>query len=199
MRSKGITDEKVLNAMMQIPRHFFLDKAFEQYAYEDAAFRIGAGQTISQPYTVAYQSQLLEVKKFDKIYEVGTGSAYQACVLAELGAMVYSVERQKELYDYNNDFFYLKRYPNVKRYYGDGFKGLPTFAPFDKAIVTAAAPFIPEDIIAQLKIGGILIIPLDNEDGSQQIMNKVIKHADGLEIIPLDTFSFVPMLQGKAQ
>lgn len=197
IRKKGITNEAVLEAMNKIPRHFFLDPAFESYAYKDEAFRIGAGQTISQPYTVAYQTQLLEVKRFDKIYEVGTGSAYQACVLAEMGAMVYTVERQKELYDYNNHFFYLKKYPQIKRFYGDGFKGLPSYAPFDKAIITAAAPYIPQDIIDQLKVGGILIVPLDNDDGTRQIMNKVIKHKDGLEIIPLDEFQFVPMLQGK--
>lgn len=197
VRNKGIKSERVLDAMNKIPRHFFLDPAFEQYAYKDQAFQIGAGQTISQPYTVAYQTQLLDVQRFDKIYEVGTGSAYQACVLAELGAIVYTVERQKELYNYNNDFFYLKKYPQIKRFYGDGFKGLPSYAPFDKAIITAAAPFIPMDVVAQLKVGGVLILPLDDEDGSKQVMNKVIKHEDRLEIIPMDTFQFVPMLQGK--
>lgn len=196
VRLKGIQQEAVLQAMNNIPRHFFLEPAFEKYAYQDIAFSIGAGQTISQPYTVAYQTQLLEVRKFDKIFEVGTGSGYQACVLAEMGAYVFSVERQKELFDYNNDFFYLKKYPALKRFYGDGFKGLPSYAPFDKAIVTAAAPHVPPAIMDQLKVGGFLIIPIDDATGQQQIMHKVIKHSDGIEMIPLDTFNFVPMLEG---
>lgn len=196
LRQKGISDERVLEAMDRVPRHFFLDPAFEKYAYQDDAFGIGAGQTISQPYTVAYQTHLLDVQRFEKIYEVGTGSAYQSCVLAEMGALVYTVERQKALYDYNNRFFFLKKYPSIKRFYGDGFKGLPSYAPFDKAIITAAAPFIPQDIIAQLKIGGVLILPLDKEDGTGQVMHKVVKREDGLDVIALDSFQFVPMLQG---
>jgi protein-L-isoaspartate(D-aspartate) O-methyltransferase len=197
LREKGIKDERVLEAMMAIPRHFFLDTAFERIAYEDRAFPITAGQTISQPYTVAYQTQFLEVKKFDKILEVGTGSAYQACVLAEMGAHVYSIERQKQLFDYNNHFFYLKKYAHLKRFYGDGFEGLPSFAPFDKVIITAAAPFIPPKLIEQLKIGGIMVIPVDNESGTAQKMMRIIKTNEGYTQEVLDDFSFVPMLSGK--
>ena len=154
LRSKGIKDERVLAAIEAIPRHFFLDPAFERHAYEDKAFPITAGQTISQPYTVAYQTQLLEIKKFDKVLEVGTGSAYQACVLAELGIALYSIERQKELYDYTGKFFLLKKYPNIKRFYGDGFEGLPSYAQFDKIIITCGAPFVPPKLLEQLKPGG---------------------------------------------
>lgn len=196
LREKGIYDENVLNAMNAIPRHYFLDPAFEQKAYEDRAFQIGAGQTISQPYTVAYQSQLLEVKQFDKILEVGTGSAYQACVLAELGAQVFTIERQKELFKYNNHFFFLKEYPKIKRFLGDGFEGLPSYAPFDKVIITAAAPFIPPKLIDQLKIGGIMVVPVDREDKNCQIMQRITKNADGIKIEEFEDFSFVPMLTG---
>ncbi len=154
IRQKGISDEKVLNAINKVPRHFFLDSAFDRVAYEDRAFPIGEGQTISQPYTVAYQSQLLEVKPFEKVLEIGTGSAYQACVLAELGVTVYTIERQKSLFDSNKAFGYLRKYPNIKFFYGDGYEGLPTYAPFDKVIITAAAPDIPKKLIDQLKPGG---------------------------------------------
>lgn len=178
-----------------IPRHFFLDSAFDKVAYEDKAFPIGEDQTISQPYTVAYQTQLLEVKRFDKILEVGTGSAYQACVLAELGAQVYSIERQKKLYDNNNAFEYLKKYPNLKRFYGDGYEGLKTYAPFDKVIITAAAPYIPQKLIDQLKPGGMMVIPVGT--GDIQTMKRLIKLQDGIKEEIFDNFSFVPMLQGK--
>src|SRR3569833_2785802 len=159
VKSKGITDEKVLDAIEKIPRHFFLDSAFDEVAYEDEAFPIAEGQTISQPYTVAYQSQLLEIKPFDKVLEIGTGSAYQASVLAELGAQVYTIERQKKLFDSNKKFDFIKKYPNIKFFYGDGYEGLPTFAPFDKVLITAAAPEIPQKLVAQLKIGGMMVIP----------------------------------------
>ncbi len=140
IRRKGITDERVLAAIMEIPRHFFIDSAFDQIAYEDRAFPIAEGQTISQPYTVAYQTQLLELKPNEKVLEVGTGSTYQACVLAELGAQVYTIERQKNIFENNKQFSYPKKYPSIRFFYGDGYEGLPTFAPFDKIIVTAAAP-----------------------------------------------------------
>jgi len=143
IREKGITDERVLNAVNAIPRHFFLDSAFDEAAYADRAFPIGEGQTISQPYTVAYQTQLLEVKPFDKILEIGTGSAYQAVILATMGAQVFTIERQKKLFESNRNFDYLKKFPGIKFFYGDGFEGLPTYAPFDKILVTAAAPEIP--------------------------------------------------------
>ena len=198
LREKGIKDEAVLDSMNRIPRHYFLDPAFERIAYEDRAFPILAGQTISQPYTVAYQTQFLEVKKMDKILEIGTGSAYQACVLAELDARVFTIERQKQLFEHNNNFFYLKRYPQLKRFYGDGFQGLPSFAPFDKVIITAAAPFVPPKLIEQMKIGGIMIIPVDaDEEGSVQQMRRIVKTAEGYTEEILDNFSFVPMLGGK--
>src|SRR5215210_2713952 len=151
IRAKGISDERVLTAMTNIPRHFFLDSAFDEIAYEDRAFPISEGQTISQPYTVAYQTQLLEVKPFEKVLEIGTGSGYQACVLAELGAQVYTIERQKKLYEANKKFAYLKKYPNIKFFYGDGYEGLPTYGPFDKILITAAAPEIPQKLLLQLK------------------------------------------------
>lgn len=198
LREKGIRDEGVLEAMNNIPRHYFLDPAFERIAYEDRAFPILAGQTISQPYTVAYQTQFLEVRKFDKILEIGTGSAYQACVLAEMGAWVYTIERQRQLFEHNNNFFYLKKYPQLKRFYGDGFEGLPSFAPFDKVIITAAAPFIPPKLLGQMKTGGIMIIPVDaDEEGSVQQMKRITKTASGHTEEILDHFSFVPMLGGK--
>lgn len=198
LQEKGISDSAVLAAMEFIPRHFFLDPAFERFAYEDTAFSIVADQTISQPFTVATQSSLLNVQKYDKILEVGTGSAYQACVLARLGANVYTIERQKDLYDYNNSFFYLKEFHNIKRFYGDGFKGLPSYAPFDKIIITAAAPHIPQELIAQLKVGGIMVLPLDDEHGASQIMTVVTKNIEGIEQERIGTFSFVPMLKGKS-
>ena len=138
IRSKGISDEAVLEAINKIPRHFFLDSAFDEVAYEDRAFPIAEGQTISQPYTVAYQTQLLEIKKFEKLLEIGTGSAYQAVVLAEMGAQVFTIERQKVLFDSNKNFQILRKYPTIKFFYGDGYEGLPTYAPFDKVIITAA-------------------------------------------------------------
>src|SRR5436309_5015 len=159
VRAKGITNEKVLEAIEKIPRHFFLDSAFDEVAYEDKAFPIAENQTISQPYTVAYQSQLLGIKPFEKILEIGTGSAYQACVLAEMGAQVFTIERQKKLFESNKNFTYLKKYPNIKLFYGDGYEGLPTYAPFDKVLITAAAPDIPQKLIAQLRTGGIMVIP----------------------------------------
>lgn len=196
LRDKGITDEKALSAMEAIPRHFFLDTAFERIAYEDRAFPITAGQTISQPYTVAFQSQLLDIKKYDKVLEVGTGSAYQSCVLAEMGAKVFTIERQKELYDFVGRFFFLQKYLSIKRFYGDGYEGLPSFAPFDKIIITAAAPFIPPKLVAQLKTGGLMVVPV-GDDGGQKMM-RLTKGADGTmseEI--LGDFSFVPMLEGR--
>src|SRR5882724_9715685 len=150
IRQKGITDERVLDAILHIPRHFFMDSAFDKIAYEDRAFPIGEGQTISQPYTVAYQSQLLEVKPYEKVLEIGTGSAYQACVLAEMGAQVFTIERQKKLFDASKSFSYFKKFHSVKCFYGDGYEGLPNFAPFDKIIITAAAPEIPLKLIEQL-------------------------------------------------
>ncbi len=196
LREKKIKDERVLAAIENIPRHFFLDPAFEHHAYEDKAFPILAGQTISQPYTVAYQTELLEIKKFDKVLEIGTGSAYQACVLAELGITLFTIERQKDLYEHVGKFFFLKKYFNIKRFYGDGYEGLPSYGPFDKIIVTAAAPYIPPKLVEQLKPGGIFVIPVGDDKG--QKMLKITKDAAGnLNTQELGAASFVPMLQGK--
>ena len=193
---KGITDEKVLDAMLELPRHFFLDSAFDEAAYEDKAFPIGEGQTISQPYTVAYQTQLLELKPFSKVLEIGTGSAYQACVLAEMGVQVYTIERQKKLFKANKTFKYLKKYASIKFFYGDGYEGLPTYAPFDRVIITAAAPEIPQKLIDQLKSGGMMVIPLGSGDVQQ--MMRITKLDNGaLKEEVFDHFSFVPMVEGK--
>ena len=198
VRSKGITDENVLAALERIPRHFFLDSAFDEVAYEDKAFPIAEKQTISQPYTVAYQSQLLQVKPYDKVLEIGTGSAYQACVLAEMGAQVYTIERQKKLFESNKAFAYLKKYPSIKFFYGDGYEGLPTYAPFDKVIITAAAPDIPQKLVNQMKPGGMKVIPVGS--GDVQTMKRLIRQADGsIKEEVYDRFSFVPMLGGKRE
>ncbi len=196
LKEKGITNENVLNAMMNIPRHFFLDTALDRIAYEDRAFPIQEGQTISQPYTVAYQTQLLEVEPYDKILEIGTGSAYQASVLAELGANVFTIERQKKLFELNKQFIFKSKYANIKFFYGDGFEGLPTFAPFDKILITAAAPFVPPKLIEQLKTGGKMVLPLE-DDGRQKMM-RITKNEDGsYEEETFSNFSFVPMLKGR--
>ena len=196
LKDKGITDENVLNALNAIPRHYFLDSAFDKIAYEDRAFEIAAGQTISQPYTVAYQSQLLQIKKSDKVLEIGTGSVYQATILAEMGARVFTIERQKKLYDLQKEYYFKNKYPNIKFFFGDGFVGLPTYAPFDKVIITAAAPFIPPKLIEQLKPGGLMVIPVD--EGESQRMLRITKSADGtVKEEAFEQFSFVPMLTGK--
>ena len=197
LKQKGITDENVLNAINNIPRHFFLDSAFDEIAYEDRAFPISEGQTISQPYTVAYQTQLLQVKSFDKVLEIGTGSIYQATVLAEMGANVFTIERQKKLFDKTKQFILKSKYPNIKFFFGDGFEGLPTFAPFDKIIITAAAPFIPPKLIEQLKPNAKMIIPVD--EGTHQRMLRITKNKDGsFSEEAFENFSFVPMLTGKS-
>jgi len=202
LRKKGITDEKALNAINNVPRHFFLDSAFDKIAYEDRAFPIGEGQTISQPYTVAYQTQLLNVKLTDKVLEVGTGSAYQAVVLAEMGARIYTIERQKKLFDlrkkmFEDTGFRDKYHASLNFFYGDGFAGLPTYAPFDKIIITAAAPYIPPKLIEQLKTGGLMVIPVDDESGSQRML-RLTKKADGTySEEAFEHFSFVPMLEGR--
>jgi protein-L-isoaspartate(D-aspartate) O-methyltransferase len=196
IHAKGITDEKILAVISDIPRHFFLDSAFDEVAYEDRAFPIGEGQTISQPYTVAYQTQLLELNPFMKVLEVGTGSAYQAVVLAEMGAQVYTIERQKKLFDQNKTFAFLKRYPTIKFFYGDGYEGLPTFAPFDRILITAGAPEIPQKLVDQLKPGGMMVIPVGA--GDMQQMRRITKLESGaIKEEVFDNFSFVPMLTGK--
>jgi len=196
LRSKGITDEPVLTAMNTIPRHYFLDSAFDEIAYEDRAFPIAEQQTISQPYTVAYQTQLLQVKPHDKILEIGTGSIYQATVLAEMGAKVFTIERQKALFEKTKQYIFRTQYPNLKFFYGDGYEGLPTYAPFDKVIITAAAPFIPPKLVAQMKPGGKMVIPVD--EAEHQRMLRITKNADGsTSEEAFEHFSFVPMLAGK--
>jgi protein-L-isoaspartate(D-aspartate) O-methyltransferase len=198
LRTKGIENEKVLAAIEKIERHLFIpDSALHIHAYEDKAFPIGAGQTISQPYTVAFQSELLEIKPGDKVLEIGTGSGYQAAVLAELGAEVFSIERQKTLYDKTMPFLKSLGYTKMKLYYGDGYKGKPVFAPYDKIIVTAAAPEIPKALLDQLKVGGYLVIPLNNDEGNQDML-KIVKHSDTeFETQKFHKFSFVPMLKGE--
>src|SRR5687767_6938460 len=177
LKQKGITDERVLKAINNIPRHYFLDSAFDKVAYDDRAFPIGESQTISQPYTVAYQTQLLDLKQYDKVLEIGTGSGYQAMVLAEMGAQVFTIERQKKLFEENRKFVLRNKYPNIKYFYGDGYEGLPTYAPFDKVIVTAAAPFIPPKLVDQLKKGGMMVIPVG--EGTVQKMKRISKSSDG--------------------
>jgi protein-L-isoaspartate(D-aspartate) O-methyltransferase len=196
LRQKGITDEAVLTAMNNIPRHFFLDSAFDEIAYEDRAFPIAENQTISQPYTVAYQTQLLQVRPYDKILEIGTGSIYQATVLAEVGAQVFTIERQKVLFEKTKNYIFKSKYPKLKFFYGDGYEGLPTYAPFDKVIITAAAPFVPPKLIDQMKAGGKMVIPVD--EGTHQRMLRITKNADGsVSEEAFDNFSFVPMLTGR--
>ncbi|MEI7596052.1 MAG: protein-L-isoaspartate(D-aspartate) O-methyltransferase [Bacteroidota bacterium] len=196
LKLKGITDELVLNSIGLVPRHFFLDSSFLEYAYQDKAFPIGAGQTISQPYTVAYQSQLLKAQKGSKIMEIGTGSGYQSCVLLEMGVKVYTIERQKLLYDKTRPLLESMGY-TPKFFFGDGYKGLPSFAPFDGVIVTAGAPFIPEPLLQQLKIGAVLVIPVG--DGANQIMTTVTRLSEKeFEKKELGACKFVPLLGDKA-
>ena len=196
LRRKGITDEEVLRAINKVPRHDFMDPAFLNHAYIDKAFPISSGQTISQPYTVAVQTELLHVKKRDKILEIGTGSGYQCAILAEMGAKVYTIERYRELYlkaqrtltslGYTADFFY-----------GDGYEGKPQYGPFDGIIITAATKEIPEKLPRQLKIGGRMVIPLGNSNS--QVMTLVIrKGEDDFEYSSHGNFIFVPMLKGTA-
>ena len=196
LRNKGISDEGVLEAIMQVPRHYFLDTALDNIAYEDRAFPIAEGQTISQPYTVAYQTQLLQVKQRDKILEIGTGSIYQATILAQMGAQVFTIERQKNLFEKTKNFVFKSKYKNLKFFYGDGFEGLPTYAPFDKILITAAAPFVPLKLIDQMKTGGLMAVPVN--EGDHQRMLRITKRADGsYSEESFSSFSFVPMLGGK--
>ncbi|AUC15352.1 protein-L-isoaspartate O-methyltransferase [Tenacibaculum sp. SZ-18] len=195
LSGKGITDEKVLNAVRKIPRHLFIDSSFEDHAYQDKAFPIAADQTISHPYTVAFQSQVLEVKEGDKVLEIGTGSGYQTAVLLELRAEVYTIERQHELFKRTSLFLPKIGYRPKKFIFGDGYKGLPEQAPFDKIIVTAGAPFIPNPLLSQLKIGGKLLIPVGNKT---QIMTLLLrKSAKEFEKHELGDFKFVPMLKKR--
>ena len=194
LKIKGIRNEKVLDAIGRVPRHLFMESTFLNFAYKDQAFPIGAGQTISQPLTVALQTQLLQIEKNDKVLEVGTGSGYQAAVLLEMGAKVFTIERQKELYAKVHRFLPEIGY-NPACFFGDGYKGLPNFAPFDKIIVTAGAPFIPEDLKQQLVIGGRMVIPVGNE--KRQEMNVIIRISeDDFKTEKHGGFVFVPLLKG---
>lgn len=195
LREKGIQDEKVLSAIGKVPRHLFLNSAFDQFAYEDRPFSIGAGQTISQPYTVAVQSELLQIKRGLKVLEIGTGSGYQASVLQEMGAKVFSVERIKELFDRTSKLLPKLGY-KVKTFYGDGNLGVTVWAPYDRIIITAGAPIIPEGLLDQLKPGGIMVIPVSN--GDEEIMKTITKNENGdLETKDHGSFRFVPMLEDK--
>lgn len=195
LRNKGIKDENVLNAINNVPRHVFLDSSFVEFAYQDKAFPIGSGQTISQPFTVAFQTSLLEIQKNMKVLEIGTGSGYQACVLAEMGAKVFSIERQRKLYTKTKSF--LSEFPyRIKTFLGDGNKGLPTYGPFDRVIITAAAPEIPQSLVDQLKVGGMMVIPL-SENEECQTMLRLTKQEDGsMKRETYGDFRFVPMLKG---
>lgn len=196
LKARGITDSAVLKAIGKVPRHFFFDETFWNQAYKDIAFPIGSGQTISQPYTVAYQTELLHIKKGDKVLEIGTGSGYQTCILMELGAKVYTIERQSKIYEHT-----IKVLPGMgyEPYFqlGDGSKGMPDHAPFDRIIVTAGAPFVPEILLKQLKIGGILVIPVGDEK-EQKMMTILRTGPHEYEKIVLDTFRFVPLLGDQA-
>jgi protein-L-isoaspartate(D-aspartate) O-methyltransferase len=197
LRQKGITDEAVLQAINAVPRHFFLDSAFDDIAYENRAFPIAANQTISHPYTVAYQTQLLQIQPTDTVLEIGTGSMYQATILAHLGAKVFTIERQKDLYNLSKNFVLRSQYNNIKFFYGDGFLGLPTFAPYDKILITAAAPHVPPKLIQQLKVGGYMVIPVNNTQAEQNML-RLTKQPDGtFTTEQFENFSFVPMLEGK--
>ncbi len=196
IRRKGIVDENVLNAINKIPRHLFLDSSFLEFAYDDKPFPIGSGQTISQPYTVAFQTEILDVSSGHKVLEVGSGSGYQACVLEEIGAKVFSIERQRKLYHRTKEFIGKLGY-KIKFFYGDGYKGIPAFGPFDRILITAAAPEIPAELLQQLKPGGKLVIPLGGGDVQTMIRltktpdNKIIRENFG-------AFRFVPLLKNKA-
>ena len=193
--TKGITNAAVLEAIGAIPRHLFMDSSFLDHAYQDKAFPIAASQTISQPYTVAFQSELLEVKPGDKILEIGTGSGYQTAVLCLLGAHIYSIERQLELFKKTSQFLPKIGYVAKRLIFGDGYKGLKEEAPFDSIIVTAGAPFVPKPLLSQLKIGGRLVIPVGDKD---QVMTLYIrKGAKEFEKHELGSFKFVPLLENK--
>ena len=197
LRAGGFTDERVLAAINEVPRHVFLDSSFVEFAYSDQPFSIGSGQTISQPSTVAMQTQLLNVSSGMKVLEVGTGSGYQACVLAAMGAKVFSIERQRNLYFRTKEI--LEQLPyRVKTFLGDGYEGLESYKYYDRVIITAGAPFIPPKIVEQMKLGGIMVIPMDNPNGDGQTMVRITKTEGGLVREEFGSFKFVPMLSGTA-
>ena len=196
LKTKGIRDERILDAFMQIPRHFFLEKTFAEWAYKDVAFPIDADQTISQPFTVAMQTSLLNIKKGDKVLEIGTGSGFQASVLYHIGAKVYTIERQKKLFEKTEKFLHDLGFGNVRTLFGDGYEGAPRFAPFDKIIITAGAVEIPKKLIDQLKPNGLMVIPLCDESGVQKML-RITKNEDGsLTRENFGNYRFVPFLKG---
>ena len=197
LEQKGIDDERVLNAMMQLPRHFFLDNAFDELAYEDRALPIGKDQTISQPYTVAYQTCLLNIQKREKVLEVGTGSGYQAAILALLGARVYTVERHELLHKKAKKLLEALQLGNIRCYFRDGYKGLPEFAPFDKIIVTAGAREIPQKLLAQLKVGGRMVIPVGDKVQKMLCIDRISE--DKYEQEEKANFRFVPFVKGLGE
>ncbi|HYH55884.1 MAG TPA: protein-L-isoaspartate(D-aspartate) O-methyltransferase [Anseongella sp.] len=193
IREKGIKDESVLEAMAKVPRHFFIEKYTAEKAYEDRALQIDSGQTISQPFTVAYQTELLNIKPGLRVLEIGTGSGYQAAILAEMGAKVFTVERQEELHAKSRELLAALGYSSVRCFLGDGSVGLPAHAPFDRIIVTAGAPSVPQPLLKQLQKGGTLVIPVGDE--KIQKMVTILKISDKeYEKIELDTFKFVPLI-----
>ncbi len=195
LQSRGIADATVLQAIAKVPRHLFIDSSFENFAYQDKAFPIGAGQTISNPYTVAFQSELLQLKKEHKVLEIGTGSGYQTAVLCEMGAKVYSIERQNELFKKTSNLLKKLHYTPKYLTFGDGYKGLPSYAPFDSIIITAGAPIIPKALMGQLKIGGRMVIPLGE---TSQIMTLLIRKSEKeFEKHEFGEFKFVPLLENK--
>ncbi|NNC85318.1 MAG: protein-L-isoaspartate(D-aspartate) O-methyltransferase [Bacteroidia bacterium] len=195
LKEKGINDEGVLNAINKIPRHFFMDNAFLEFAYQDKAFPIAESQTISQPFTVAFQTQLLEVKPGEKVLEIGTGSGYQTSVLCELGARVWTIERIKTLFDGAKKMF-TKLHYKPKQFFGDGFEGLPKFAPFDKILVTAGAPHVPPNLLEQLEIGGMMVIPVGKS--AVQTMKVIVRVSDTeYKEKKAGSFQFVPLLEAK--
>jgi protein-L-isoaspartate(D-aspartate) O-methyltransferase len=194
LKDKGITNLDVLKAIETVPRHLFLDNAFIERAYEDIAFPIGAGQTISRPHTVAFQTELLQLKKGDKVLEIGTGSGYQTAVLLEMGVKVYTIERQKALFDKTKQFLPSIGYES-KFFYGDGYKGLPAFAPFDKILITAGAPEIPKPLLEQLNVGGIMVIPIGDAVQTMTLLRKTA--VNKFEKVEYGEFKFVPLLEDK--
>ncbi|MEP7196018.1 MAG: protein-L-isoaspartate(D-aspartate) O-methyltransferase [Saprospiraceae bacterium] len=197
LQNKGILDENVLTAISKVPRHLFLDKAFEEWAYKDNAFPIDCDQTISQPYTVAFQSELLQIKPKDKVLEIGLGSGYQACVLHEMGAKVYSIERFKKLHDLTTTRLKNIGYSGIRTFYGDGHLGLPRFAPFDKIIITAATEEVPEELLKQLNFGGIMVFPYGNTEYTQTMVQLIKDETGKIHRKQFGDFRFVPMLKGK--
>jgi protein-L-isoaspartate(D-aspartate) O-methyltransferase len=199
LRQKGISDERVLLAIGMVPRHFFVEKAFDDMAYTDVALPIASSQTISQPYTVAYQTTILGVEPNEKVLEIGTGSGYQTCVLAEMGALVFTIERQKELYMSVGKVLqahFQHYHSRIQVFFRDGYKGLEEYAPFDKIIVTAAAPDLPHVLLQQLRIGGILVVPVGDTEKDQTMCRITRLSANEFQTEKLDKFRFVPFLEG---